>query len=59
MVVGLIQASFCGGHLAEECAWWTVILVPKGNIEFRNIGMVDIPWKTLMGAQFHNTIHGF
>ena len=68
MVVGLIQAAFCKGHLAEECAWQTIILIPKGNGDFRGIGLVEVLWKMVTGIlnrrreaaiQFHNTLHGF
>ena len=34
-VVGLIQAAFCKGRLAEECSWKTVVLIPKGNEDFQ------------------------
>ena len=39
MVVGLIQAYFCEGYLAEDCAWQTVVLIPKGNGDFCSIGL--------------------
>ena len=30
-VAGMIQSAFCRVHLTEECAWKTVLLIPKGN----------------------------
>ena len=41
MVVGLIQAAFCEGCLAEECTWYTAVLIPNGNSSFRGIGLVE------------------
>ena len=66
MVLGLIQAAFCEGHLAEECAWQNIFLIPKGNGNFHGIRLVKILWKTDMGIlncrltaeiQFHNMLH--
>ena len=42
MFVGIIQAAFCEGHLVEECAWKTVVLTPKGNINFCGIGFAKL-----------------
>ena len=30
MAVGLIEAAFRKGHLADYCTWQTIILIPKG-----------------------------
>ena len=49
MDIGLIQAAFREGDLAEECAWKTVVPIPKGNGNFRGIGLVEILWKTVTG----------
>ena len=68
MDIGLIQAAFREGDLAEECAWKTVVPIPKGNGNFRGIGLVDILWKTVTGIlnchltaeiQFYDILQGF
>ena len=33
--------------LAEEAAWQTVVLIPKGKGEFRGIGLVEVTWKLM------------
>ena len=58
-VVKLIQAAFREGHLTEECAWKTIVLIPKGNGNFRGIGLLDVIWKTVTGIQFHDVLHRF
>ena len=64
----MMQAAFHKGHLAEECTWKTFVLIPKGNGDFRGIGLVEVVWNTMTGIlncrlmvaiQFHNTFHGF
>ena len=50
MAVGLIQAAFRKGHLAEECACQTIIVIPKGNGDFCYIGLVEVLWKTVTGV---------
>ena len=47
MVVGMIQATFHEGYLKEECAWYTVFLIPKGYVAFRSIVLVEVMWKTV------------
>ena len=45
-----------------------MVLIPKGNREFRGIGIVEVLWNVLLGVidqqvevavQFHDVIHGF
>ena len=42
MFVGIIQAAFNEGHLAEECAYQIFILIPKRGGDFRGIGLADV-----------------
>ena len=65
-VVGEIQEAFHKGHLTEECVCQTVILIPKGNVYFRGIGLVEVIWNTvteilnhcMMAAiQYHDTLN--
>ena len=43
----------------EDCIWQTSILTPKRGNEFRRIGLLEVMWKTVMGVQFHDSLHGF
>ena len=67
-VVEILQTTFRYGRLPVECTWQTVVLIPKGNGEFRGIGLVEFLWKLLLGVinrqigatvQFHDVFHGF
>ena len=64
----LIQTSFPEVWLPVECAWNIGVLLPKGDREFRIIGLVKIIWKTVLGivnhwigaaVRFHDILHGF
>ena len=46
-VVEMTQTAFREGKLAEEAAWQTVVLIPKGKGEFRGIGLVEVTWKLM------------
>ena len=67
-VVEMTQTPFRDGKLAEEAAWQTVVLIPKGKWEFRGIGLVEVTWKLMTvilhrrlttGIQLHDFLHGF
>ena len=67
-VVSMIKAAFHEGHLAEDCTWQKITLIPKGNRDFHRIGLVEVLWKTVMGIlnrqltamiKFHDTLHRF
>ena len=47
MTVGLIQATFSEVHLSKDCAWQIVLLIPKGDSDFRSIGLFKVLWKTV------------
>ena len=61
------QTTFKDGRIPEDCTWKTVVIISKGNGEFRGIGLVEVIWKAFSGAinqrigggvQFHNVLHG-
>ena len=67
-VVEMTQTAFREGKLAEEAAWKTVVMIPKGKGEFRGIGLVEVTWKLMAlilhrrlttGLQLHDALHGF
>ena len=41
-LVELIQTSFREGEMAVEATWQTVVPIPKGNKEYRGIGLVEV-----------------
>ena len=64
----MTQTAFREGKLAEEAAWQTVVMIPKGKGEFRGIGLVEVTWKVVAvilhrrlttGLQLHDALHGF
>ena len=67
-VVELIQTAFWEGHLAEECTWQIVLIIPKGHGDFSGIGLVKVMCKMVTGIMnlriilvisFHYTLQGF
>ena len=67
-VVEMTQTAFREGKLAEEAAWQTVVMIPKGKGEFRGMGLVEVTWKVMAvilhrrlttGLQLRDTLHGF
>ena len=49
-------------------SWSTVVLLPKGNGNYRGIGLLEISWKVIESiinrriadkVTFHNALHGF
>ena len=40
LVVRLVQVMFRDGTIPEEIAWETMVLLPKGKGEYRDIGLV-------------------
>ena len=46
-LVELTQAALWEGETAEEATWQTVVLIPKGEKEYRGIGLVEVMWKVV------------
>ena len=49
-------------------SWSTVVLLPKGNGDYRGIGLLEISWKVIESiinrriackVTFHDALHGF
>ena len=68
MVVDLAQSAFQVGKLAEESMRQAVVLIPKGNTDYRGIGLMEVMWKIVAeilnsrltaSINFHNFLHGF
>ena len=43
----LIQTAFWEGELAKEAMWQAVVLIPKGKMDYRGIGIVEVLWKVV------------
>ena len=64
----LVQTAFREGELAEEAMWQTVVLIPKGEKDYRGIGLVEVMLKVVAAIinrrftasiTYHDFIHGF
>ena len=45
--VALVQAAFGEGCLEEEATWRTVVLIPKGEVNYPVIGLLELVWKVV------------
>ena len=68
IVVDIIQMVFFTGELVMECTWYTIVIIPKENREYRIIGLVEVLWKVVNiniyqcqeeSIDFHDVLHGF
>ena len=41
MVVDLVQSAFREGTLSEYSMWQLVVLIPKGKMDYQDIGLVQ------------------
>ena len=66
--VDLVQLALREGKLAEEVMWQAVVLIPKGEKDFRGIGLVEVMWKVVAAIlncrftasiTYHNFLHVF
>ena len=46
-MVELVQTTFWEGELADESTWQAVVLIPKGEMDYRGIGLVEVMWKVV------------
>ena len=46
-VVDLIQTCFREQQVPTQILWSTVVLLPKGNGNYRGIGLLEISWKVI------------
>ena len=67
-VVDLIQTCFRERCVPTHMSWSTVVLLPKGNGDYRGIGLLEISWKVIKSiinrriaskVEFHDALHGF
>ena len=67
-VVVLIQTAFQEGGLAEETTRQAVVRLPKGEKDYRDIGLVEVMWKVVAvilnrrftsSITYHDALHGF
>ena len=64
----MIQTAFREGELAEETTWQAVVLIPKGEKDYRGIGLLEVMWKVVAviinrrftsSIAYHDALHGF
>ena len=67
-VVDLVQSEFWERKLVEEAMWQAVVLIPKGDKDYRGIGLVEVMWKVVVAIlnlrltasiTFHDFVHRF
>ena len=67
-VVELVQTAFRDEDLEEEATWQAVVLIPKGNKDYRVIDLVEVTWKVVAAIlnrrftasiTYHDFLHGF
>ena len=67
-VVDLVQAAFREGKLAEEAMWQSVVLINKGEKDYRGIRLVEVMWNLVAAIlncrftasiNYHDFLHGF
>ena len=44
-VVSVIQVAFREVYIPEALMWTTMVMIPKGKVEYRSIGLVETIWK--------------
>ena len=49
-VVDIIHSVFRDIYIHVECVWYMLVLVPKGNREFCEIGLVEVICKAVLGV---------
>ena len=49
-VVNLIQTCFRERQVPTQLSWSTAVLLPKGNGDYRGIGLLEISWKVIESA---------
>ena len=64
----ILQTDFRYVRLQMDCTLQTVILIPKGDREFRVIVLIEVLWNSFGGfinqqigtvVQLHDVLHGF
>ena len=67
-LVDLIHTAFREGDLAEEATWQLVVLIHKGEKDYRGIILVEVVWKVVAvilncrltaSITYHDFLHGF
>ena len=67
LFVKLIQAIWHTGHIPQQMRWVIIVLIPKGDGDYRGIGLLEPFWKViecLMDGrlniiELHDCLHGF
>ena len=63
-----VRHIYATGEMPVELSWATMILLPKGDGQYRGIGLLEIIWKLISKiidrrikahVEFHDALHGF
>ena len=66
-LVELIEMVFQELELSKEAMWQAVVLIPKGNQDYQEIGLVEVMWKVVAeilnrrltaSIIYHDFLHG-
>ena len=66
-IVNLIQTCFWDRNIPTQLLWSTVVLLPKGNGDYRGIGLLEMNWKVIefinnrrmaSKVNFRDALHG-
>ena len=52
-VVVMVQAVFQEGQMVEDTMCQAVALIPKGGVDYRSIGLVELVWKVVIVVLDH------
>jgi hypothetical protein len=66
LLVGLIQVIWMQGKIPQQLTWVIVVLLPKGDEDYRGIGLLELLWKVvecnmdqqLNALPLHEALHG-
>ena len=67
-LVDLVHTVFKDSTLPIDCTWNMVVLLMKGNGNYRGVGIVEVFWKTISGlinrrigdaVRYQDTLHEF
>ena len=67
-VVSVIHVAFWEGYIPDALTWKTMVLIPKGKVEYQCIGLVETIWKvwtSIFNSRIqssivlHDVLHGF
>jgi len=67
LFVKLIHTIWSEGKIPQQMSWMTIMLLPRGRVNYRGIGLFEPFWKVievlmdqrLQVIEIHDCLHGF